>query len=1061
MHPTALPLSQARPASRRRWAARLTFLYLGYTLLGWLSLRLSIPPDYAAPLFPAAGLALTGMLCWGRRAAPAVFLGSLTINLLLSHERGQTAWLTPLAIALGATAQSWVGTNLVRRHVSRPLLLSEPRDLGRFYLFGAGLACLISPSIAVTALRLAGTIPAEGALGTWTSWWMGDTLGVLIGAPIALSLLARPREVWWPRRLTVGLPMLLATLMMAYATSLVLDWNYQQARHSFERDAERAAASFEAALRLPLMDVEAARALLSVNPQLGRQDFRRALGNRIGEAGPLQSLGWAQLVSRQQLPGFDQQAQADGLPGFIAHDRQRPGDHRSMPEEAMLAVRLVEPQLRNGAVLGINLRSIPAARAALALAESTGQPAATPALTLAGEGPDAMAVLLFQAVYRGEPVNRDERLAALQGVAFAAIRPEQLLRAQANSLPGHLRLCLIDNDPQAAQRRLAGNRGCESLPDAMPVKSKMISVGARQWQIDVYPASGGLQGQAGNSLPFALVGLASTALLGALLLIITGRAQRIATLVAERTAQLKSEVEQREQASLALKDREQRLRNVLDNAPIGVVFTDLQDHALGANPYFCRLLGYDADTLLKQRMLDLTHPDDRAEDERLMAALISGEIPMYQRLKRYIGRHGQIVRARALVTVLRDAQGQVYNLVGVVEDIAERLKLQELEQAREHAEAASQAKNEFLSRMSHELRTPLNAMLGFAQLLELDREPPLSQRQEGWAAQIQLAGWHLLDMINDTLDLSRIESGDLRLELQPLHVPTMLDEVQALVESDAAVRGISFARVLAPQGLWMRGDPTRVKQVLINLLSNAIKYNLEDGRVELGSRLDENGMLELTVTDTGMGMSPEQLAQLFQPFNRLGREHSEIEGTGIGLVISKRLAEAMGGSLSAESEFGQGSSFVLRLPLAEAPEPGQRPAAPPAPLPVAALQKRRLIYVEDNATNAEVMRGMLSQRSDLQMELCVDMQSGLERILEAQPDLVLLDLQLPDGDGLSLLRELRAAGASMPIIMVSANAVAEQIEACLAAGAQHYLTKPVELRELLHLLDELLPAHPQ
>lgn len=1036
------------------------FLYLSYVALGWLALRLAIPPDYAAPLFPAAGMALAGLLCWGRRAAPAVFLGSLTINVLLAQERVQPDWISPMLIALGASAQAWVGSMLVRRHVSRPLVLTEPRDLSRFYLLGAGLACLISPTIAVLALRIQGAIPGDAMLTTWAGWWIGDTLGVLIGAPVALSVLAKPREVWSPRRLSVGLPMLMATLMMAYATSLVLDWNYQQARNVFERDAVRASATMEAALRQPMMDLDAARALLLVNPQLGRQDFRRALGGRAGEVGPVQALGWAPQTSRQHLAAFDQALQADGMFGVVAHDRASAGQRKPGGDTPMLPVRLLEGPQRIQGLLGTNLRSIDGLQAALSQAEGNGVATVSAALNLSADQlerrADRDSVLLLQAVYRGEPSTREERLGSLQGLVFASLRPGQLLRSATAHLPAYLRYCLLDNE-QGTVIRLAGPVGCEHLSDSTPVKSRMLAYGGRQWQLDVYPASGALQGQAGNSLPFAMIGLACTALLGALLLLVTGRTHRIATLVAERTAQLKLEAEQREQASLALKDREQRLRNVLDNAPIGVVFTDLQDHAQGANPYMCRLLGYDMESLLNRRMIELTHPDDRAEDQRLMAALIRGEIPMYQRLKRYIGRNGQIVRARAMVSVLRDAEGRVYNLVGVVEDIAERIKLQELEEAREHAEAASQAKNEFLSRMSHELRTPLNAMLGFAQLLELDRDPPLSQRQHGWAAQIQLAGWHLLDMINDTLDLSRIEAGELRLELQALHVPTMLDEVQALVEADASARGIGFGRVLAPQGQWMRGDPTRVKQVLVNLLSNAIKYNLEDGRIELGSRVDETGMLELTVTDTGMGMSPEQLAQLFQPFNRLGREHSDIEGTGIGLVISKRLAEAMGGTLSASSEFGQGSSFVLRLPIAEAPDVTQRPVATPAPPVLAGLKRRRLIYVEDNATNAEVMRGMLAQRPELSMELCVDMQGGLERILEAQPDLVLLDLQLPDGDGLQLLRELRAAGATMPVVMVSASAVAEQIEACLAAGAQHYLTKPVDLRELMPLLDSLLP----
>jgi signal transduction histidine kinase/BarA-like signal transduction histidine kinase len=422
---------------------------------------------------------------------------------------------------------------------------------------------------------------------------------------------------------------------------------------------------------------------------------------------------------------------------------------------------------------------------------------------------------------------------------------------------------------------------------------------------------------------------------------------------------------------------------------------------------------------------------------------------------------GSVTHARVLVSLLRGSDGRPHRLVGVVEDINDRLRMEELDRAREAAEAANQAKNEFLSRMSHELRTPMNAILGFTQLMQMDAAEPLPPAQRGRAQQIAQAGWHLLEMINDTLDLSRIEAGSLRLEPTALELPPLLSRALALVQQNASERGIAISQRLDPDALRLTGDPTRVTQILTNLLSNAVKYNRPGGSVTIGATSPAPGWVEVAVQDTGLGLTEEQRAALFQPFNRLGRERSGLPGTGIGLVISQRLAEMMGGSLRAEAVDGPGARFVLRLPAAEsaapalpAPEPDEPAAPQPGP-------HRRLLYVEDNPLNAQVMRGILEQRPGLELEVATTAEAGLAALRERPPALLLLDWQLPDGDGLTLLSRLRELGAKPPpVIVVSANAQPEQIALAQTAGAQHYLTKPLDVRELLALVDELLAPLP-
>jgi signal transduction histidine kinase/ActR/RegA family two-component response regulator len=410
-------------------------------------------------------------------------------------------------------------------------------------------------------------------------------------------------------------------------------------------------------------------------------------------------------------------------------------------------------------------------------------------------------------------------------------------------------------------------------------------------------------------------------------------------------------------------------------------------------------------------------------------------------------------------SLLRDDDGAPRRVLSVVEDISEHLRLQEAERAREVAEAANRAKSDFLSRMSHELRTPLNAMLGFAQLLELDQRHPLAPAQRPWVSQIQQAGWHLLEMINDVLDLSRVESGNLLLQIAPLDLSELLNASLAMVAADAQERDITISVDLGSGSASALGDATRVKQILTNLLSNAVKYNSDGGRIHVASRVRTPDAVEIAVTDTGMGMTAVQLANLFQPFNRLGRERSTQQGTGIGLVISQRLAELMGGSLRALSTEGEGSSFILALPLVVDPDTvrSDLDQLPPAEAP---YHRRSVHYVEDNETNVEVMRGILAQRPQIEMKVSINGLDGLAAIRAELPDLILLDMHLPDIDGLELLRHLKAdpATAHIPVVVVSADALAKETQEALEAGADRYLTKPVSVSELLAVVDGLLGA---
>ena len=541
------------------------------------------------------------------------------------------------------------------------------------------------------------------------------------------------------------------------------------------------------------------------------------------------------------------------------------------------------------------------------------------------------------------------------------------------------------------------------------------------------------------------------------LFFVGARARRVRREADRRHAALQHEVAERWRAEEALRASEQQLQAILDSARVGIVKTDLAGRILKANAGYCRLLGYREDELTERTVGQLTHHDDRIEDAKLLAAMTRGESEVYRREKRYLAKDGSVVQAQLTVALLRNAEGQPEFTVGVVEDIGEHLRLAEAERARDSAESSNRAKSEFVSRMSHELRTPLNAMLGFAQLLSLDRKPVLAEHQRNWAGQIQQAGWHLLHMINDTLDLSRIESGMLKLEPVALETEPLVSAALAMVEPAAEKRSLQIETQLDRRAHAVLGDETRIKQILTNLLSNAVKYNIDGGRIVVRSRLTEAQVIEIAVSDSGLGMTRAQLDELFQPYNRLGRERTAVEGTGIGLVISRRLAELMGGSLRAQSVAGEGSNFILTLPRAHGGDGG--PSSTSELQPQAAhYRQRRVLYIEDNETNIEVMRGMLLRRPQVGLSVAMNGLDGLAAVRLHRPSLILLDMHLPDIEGLELLRHLKDDDdlGSIPVVVVSADATAAHIEAALTAGAAHYITKPVNLASFLSILDDLL-----
>ncbi|MHB8776619.1 MAG: ATP-binding response regulator, partial [Anaerolineales bacterium] len=377
--------------------------------------------------------------------------------------------------------------------------------------------------------------------------------------------------------------------------------------------------------------------------------------------------------------------------------------------------------------------------------------------------------------------------------------------------------------------------------------------------------------------------------------------------------------------------------------------------------------------------------------------------------------------------------------------------------AKLEAERANKAKSEFLSRMSHELRTPMNSILGFTQLLQMDE---LNPDQAGSLEQILKSGHHLLNLINEVLDISRIESGKMAISPEPVQLHQAIKSAVELIRPLADIRGILIhIKIPSSQDVFVTADRQRLKQVLLNLLSNAVKYNRENGEVEIAASLLVDGFLHLTVRDTGEGIQPEKMERLFVAFDRLELDPDLVEGTGLGLALSKGLVEAMGGRIGAQSVVGEGTTFWFDLRLTTQQkelivmsEVDDFLKGSPS------LEKGLVLYVEDNLPNIQLIEKILARLPNVELISTMQGRLAMDLARMHKPALILLDLHLPDIHGEVVLERLRAEPETkhIPIVIMSADATTDQIEHMLAVGANAYLTKPIDVKEFLKMVGEML-----
>ncbi len=517
------------------------------------------------------------------------------------------------------------------------------------------------------------------------------------------------------------------------------------------------------------------------------------------------------------------------------------------------------------------------------------------------------------------------------------------------------------------------------------------------------------------------------------------------------------------QKELQLRAKE-NFKLILNAAGEGIYGLDLEGKTTFANPAAEAMLGYGANELLGKSQHDLIH---YARSDG--TPYPKEECPVYATCKNgkvhhvmdevYWRKNGSSFLVEYVSNPILE-NGELAGAVITFRDITQRQQQEkDLIEAKIEAENANHAKSEFLSKMSHELRTPMNAILGFGQLLMLSQKESLTDSQSNNVNRILNAGNHLLELINEILDLSRIESGSMTILIEDINLTSSVDSVLPLVQPMARELEVEIENNL-DSNVCVLADLTRLKQVLLNLLTNAVKYNKPKGRVVLDCEISSDDKVRINVTDNGMGISEEKKKFLFQPFNRLGAEATEIQGTGIGLTITKHLIELMQGSITLESTVGHGSCFAVELPMAMSTGNicESQTKTPFSSIETDEKIRHTILYVEDNPQNLELVQAILSEQSNIKLISATRAQLGIDLARSHQPHLILMDINLPEMSGIEALEKLKSFDEtrSIPTIAVSANAMKEDIDKAMAAGFNNYIIKPIDITVFMKVITETL-----
>lgn len=860
-------------------ALRVFLLAMAYVVTGRLALLLAIPPGFATAIFPPVGVGLAAVLLWGNPMLAGVLLGSTVLNLSIAWSSGGgLSWrgfFVAFGIALGSSLQNALAAALIRRFVGFPAPLHDEREVAAFLFIGAPLACIVSATWGVTVLYLAGAVTAAQYAFSWWTWWVGDGTGVLIATPLMLVLFAKPRELWSRRIRTVGLPLVISCLVMV-ATFIHASRLEQNGIATRFRDRARLMTSLIKAEFDSCTDtVLLVERFLAAVPNSRRGEFSTFAAKVRASHPALIATEWVKRVHAAERGVFEERMQAEGLSNFAIKDI-RDGNQlvdASIRNEYMV-VTFIEPYERNSRVLGFNLDSEKTRNTALAWARDSDETAMTAPVRWV-QDPSQIVTLVLHPVYSSTPGNLQERRDQLRGFICALLDPRVLTdKALANYPRDEYELRITDvSESSNPIGLLDSEKAAATTNQPSFFYQELWTIGGRTLDITIAPSAAYVY--ANRSLQAWVVlagGLGLCGLLGAFLLIVSGRTSHIELLVEQRT---------------------QELSAILDNASESIITFDDHGYIERANPAAATLFNESLESLVTRRITDLLPQIDwNATPNEDGTLEIYGYRRDGTRLVLEMTLSQMDVRGRTLHTAM-------------LHDISARKK-------------AEQLKNEFVSTVSHELRTPLTSISGSLGLIAGGVVGEISEDMRELVDIAKINAERLTLLVNDILDLDKLAAGKLDVVCEVTDLRTLVR--QSLVQNRGYAERYEVAVVIdekdLAQPMMVSVDASRMLQVLANLLSNAIKFSPRDSNVEVSLSQIEDG-IRVGVRDHGPGIPEDFQARVFEKFAQAdGADTRARGGTGLGLNISKAIIEQFGGTIGFDTSPGNGTTFYFTLPVA-------------------------------------------------------------------------------------------------------------------------------------------------
>ena len=1031
-----------------------------YVLAGQAGLLLPQASSYASPIWPAAGMAVATLLAWGWRCWPGIWLGGMVVDLWLtsSHSLG----LVALAAA-ATTAQALLSAWLARGYLQGTWRVQGDRGLALFLLTAGPLACLIAPTLGSALLFAGERVAADNLINAWLYRWVGDSLGVLLFAPVVRLLWPSPRPLRTPGgsfRFALSLIVTATLLALGHLGLTRLEALRAQSEARTLMEVIGDGATLE--ITETLLPLEGLAHFFAASQQVTRTEFRAYTQSFVNRPA-IHSVDWAPRITHSERAAFEAAVIREGFPGYRIAELDRDLRMQRAGERAeYFPILYSEPLAASRPILGLDHGFEELRRQAMAVSRERGKAMAADLIRLPRT--DRHASLVFIPVW---PLADSGHEQDIGGYVVGVIDMQKLfapLLAKATERQFALRV--TDVTPGSPDHPLIDLLNSDTPADWQ----RDLHIGGRTWRLEMESSvplwKPGSTTEERLFLGFALLTafLATFATLSS-----ASRHAMVYREVAERTdqlaelnTQLQQRIEERSQALAELHAKQEEIRAVLDHLLECVITIDCRGIVQSVNPAIEPLLGYTPEELLGQNVSCLMdYPLRWQHDGHIARYLVTGERHIIGSSREVSGRHkdGHAVDLELSVSEY-SVHGERF-FIGTLRDIREHKALiASLTQAREDAEQASRAKSAFLATMSHEIRTPMNGVVGLIDVLGRDR---LSPYQADLVKTIRDSANNLLGVIDDILDFSRIEAGRLEIERAPVPLVELIDSLCSTLGPLASSRGVALEQDIAGDvPRWVCSDALRLRQILYNLIGNAIKFSggrsERPGRVMVRAHLRGDDPLRVTITveDNGIGIAPEHQASLFSPFTQADFSTTRrFGGSGLGLAICKRLATLMDGEITVVSTPGSGSIFTVTLPLPTIDAPldtddGQTLAPSESAVPAELAASRRILVVEDEAVNRKVIQRQLALLG-YRFEMASHGVEALAMWRQGGFDLILSDLHMPEMDGYEMTERIRheeGPDQHIPILALTANALRDEAARARASGVDDYLTKPIRLASL-------------